>query len=118
MIRKAIFFIILPFYYLKADITIETVWGTFIEKDSFVEEIINSKVIKRIKEIDQSGIPAYYKEYKIPKFSRYEHCVGVYLLLKQKTNYYKKSIAGLLHHVSHTAFSHVGDHLFYISNQK
>ncbi|WP_053485997.1 HD domain-containing protein [Lysinibacillus sp. FJAT-14745] len=41
--------------------------------------------------------------------TRYEHSVGVMLLIKQLGGSLEEQIAGLLHDVSHTAFSHVID---------
>jgi HD superfamily phosphohydrolase len=68
--------------------------------------------MQRLKKIDQSGIAHYCGH--LGAFSRYDHSIGVYVLLKTKTDAKKlELIAGLLHDVSHTAFSHVGDHLFH-----
>lgn len=70
-------------------------------------ELIKSKPLQRLKKIAQYGIPDEF--YYRPGFSRYEHSIGVMLLLKQLGAPEKEQIAGLLHDVSHTAFSHLID---------
>ena len=63
--------------------------------------------MQRLKSIAQFGIPDKY--YHLKNFSRFEHCVGVMMLLKKLGATEEEQIAGLLHDVSHTAFSHVVD---------
>jgi hypothetical protein len=79
-----------------------------VEIDSPVlVELIGSPTIQRLKGIGQLGVPEEY--YHIKGFSRYEHSVGVMLLLKRLGADEEEQIAGLLHDASHTAFSHVID---------
>jgi HD superfamily phosphohydrolase len=59
----------------------------------------------------QAGIPDRYYWYK--GFSRYEHSTGVMLLLRIFGANLEEQVAGLLHDVSHLAFSHVADWLFH-----
>jgi len=77
-----------------------------------VLEIINSPEMQRLKGIDQMG----YFEVCFPgtAHSRFEHSVGDYLLLKKYGAPIEEQIAGLIHDVSHSVFSHAGD--FYFSN--
>ncbi|MDO8623552.1 MAG: HD domain-containing protein [archaeon] len=70
-------------------------------------ELINSKSIQRLKGISQMGMPQEY--YHKPIFSRYDHSIGVLILLRRLNANLKEQIAGLLHDISHTAFSHVID---------
>ena len=70
-------------------------------------ELINSSAIQRLKEISQFGLPEEYHHRKV--FSRYAHSVGVLILLRRLGADLDEQIAGLLHDVSHTAFSHVID---------
>ncbi len=48
----------------------------------------------------------------MPSFSRYEHSIGVLALLRKARVPLEEQVAGLFHDVSHTAFSHIADHLF------
>lgn len=70
-------------------------------------ELIKSAPMQRLKKIAQCGIPNKY--YHIISGNRFDHCVGVMLLLKQLGATEEEQVAGLLHDVSHTAFSHVID---------
>jgi hypothetical protein len=73
-------------------------------------ELIKSKSLQRLKGISQHGVPDDY--YHIHYYTRYEHSVGVMILLKLLGASEEEQIAGLLHDVSHTAFSHVIDWVF------
>jgi len=70
-------------------------------------DLINSKFIQRLKGVFQLGMPPEY--YHRKGFTRYEHSVGVWILLKRLGAKLKQQISGLLHDGSHTAFSHVID---------
>lgn len=70
-------------------------------------ELLESAPVQRLKKIGQFGIPD--ELYHQKNFNRYEHCVGVMLLLKKLGASEEEQVAGLLHDVSHTAFSHVID---------
>lgn len=74
-----------------------------------LQELIESPTIQRLKGIGQLGVPDKY--YHLTGYSRYEHSVGVMLLLKRLGAGEEEQIAGLLHDASHTAFSHVFDTL-------
>lgn len=90
---------------------IATVFGDIQEENPAILDLINSQAMQRLKQIDQSGPPAYFvKDY--PKFSRYDHSLGVYALLKRYNTPLKEQIAGLTHDASHTAFSHLADIIF------
>ena len=70
--------------------------------------LINSPSFQRLKAVDQAG---YFEPfYPGTAFSRLEHSIGVYLLLKQYNASLNEQIAGLLHDVSHSAFSHCIDY--------
>jgi len=70
-------------------------------------ELIKSEPMQRLKKIAQHGLPDEY--YHIKGGNRFDHCVGVMLLLKKLGASEEEQVAGLLHDVSHTAFSHVID---------
>ena len=87
-----------------------TVWGNEEINDPLIEKLLDSKIMVRLKHIDQSGPGPYLGS--LPKFSRYEHSVGVWALLRKSGASQKEQVAGLLHDSSHTAFSHVADYFF------
>lgn len=82
------------------------IYGEF-EIDNVLIELINCSAVQRLKNIHQVG--ATYLINKDLNVTRYEHSVGVMLLIKMLGGSLEEQIAGLLHDVSHTAFSHVID---------
>lgn len=117
--NKILFIIFLTFFFNSAaysKITVKTAWqDNYVIDNPILEELIKSDVVTRLKFIDQSGPLLYFN--KAPKFSRYEHSIGVLALLQKANVSLKEQVAGLLHDTSHTAFSHVGDHLLYKENK-
>ncbi|PIY71995.1 hypothetical protein COY87_03275 [Candidatus Roizmanbacteria bacterium CG_4_10_14_0_8_um_filter_33_9] len=85
----------------------DKIYGTFNVTSPVILEIIKSAPLQRLKRISQMGPPDMF--YHIPGYSRYEHSVGVMLLLKHLGASESEQIAGLIHDVSHTAFSHIID---------
>lgn len=73
----------------------------------FFIDLINSPSIQRLKDISQLGVPDEF--YHIKGFSRYEPSLGVFLFLNKLGASFEEQVAGLLHDVSHTPFSHVID---------
>lgn len=86
---------------------VDRIYGKVVVDSTAIVELIKSKPVQILKGIAQFGIPD--KFYHLPSYSRYEHSVGVMLLLKKLGASEEEQIAGLLHDVSHTAFSHVID---------
>ncbi|MFO0703622.1 MAG: HD domain-containing protein [Patescibacteria group bacterium] len=89
----------------------DKIYGQFEINDPVVEELINAPSFQRLKGVWQNGLPPRYIAASIKKwtFTRYEHSIGVYLLLKILNASMEEQIAGLLHDVSHMAFSHAYD---------
>jgi hypothetical protein len=85
----------------------DRIYGETTIESEVIAELINSKPMQRLKGIGQYGVPDAYWHKK--GYSRYEHSVGVMLLLKKLGASQEEQITGLLHDVSHTAFSHVID---------
>lgn len=77
--------------------------------DTFYE-IIDTQEFKRLNGIKQAGITAFFGDKR--QYTRYEHCIGVYMLLKFNKVSDDKCIAGLLHDVYHTVMSHSIDNVF------
>lgn len=84
----------------------DKVYGSFELSEPVLIALIKSKPLLRIKGVNQAGTQLV-KPHK--KTTRFEHCVGVMLLLKKYGASLQEQIAGLLHDVPHTAFSHVID---------
>lgn len=88
----------------------DRVYGKIEIEEPVILELIASKPLQRLKGISQYGIPDEF--YHLVGFSRFEHSVGVMLLLKKFNATLEEQVAGLLHDVSHTTFSHVVDWVF------
>jgi len=74
-------------------------------------ELLEHSVMQRLKGIEMGGCVIYVvKDYR--KGSRFEHSVNVLILLRRYGAPLLEQIAGLLHDVSHTAFSHVAEFVF------
>ena len=85
----------------------DCVYGEKEINEPVLVELINSLPVQRLKGISQYGLPRNY--YHKEGYSRFEHSIGVLILLRKMGAELKEQIAGLLHDVSHTAFSHVVD---------
>jgi len=85
----------------------DRIYSTYEVSDPVAIELINSNLFQRLKNISQFGLPDKY--YHKNGFSRYEHSIGVYILLDKLETSREEKIAGLLHDISHTAFSHLVD---------
>ena len=86
------------------------VYGEEEINEGVLIELVNSKEVQRLKNITLTGIPEEYYFRKVS--SRFGHSVGVMILLRRLGADLKEQIAGLLHDVSHTAFSHLVEWLF------
>lgn len=85
----------------------DRIYGSFKITSPLILQLINSAPLQRLKKISQLGPPDKYYHQK--NYSRFEHSVGVMRLLHILGASEEEQIAGLLHDVSHTAFSHVID---------
>jgi len=89
---------------------VDRVYGEVTVTEPVLLELMQSKPLERLKGINQAGAYQYVKKEK--DVSRFEHSVGVMLLLQKLGASVEEQIAGLLHDVPHTAFSHVIDYVF------
>jgi uncharacterized protein len=89
---------------------IDRVYGRCNITEQVLIELIGSRPVQRLKGINQAGA----SQYALPNkdISRYEHSVGVMLLLQRLGASVEEQIAGLLHDIPHTAFSHVIDFVY------
>ena len=88
----------------------DTIYGEFDITEPLLIELINSKPVQRLKGINQGGPINFYEPQMT--VTRYEHSIGVMLLLRKLGASIQEQAAGLLHDVAHTAFSHVVDHVY------
>ncbi len=87
----------------------DRVYGKMEISDSVVLELMECPTMQRLKVIDQWG--HFSPFYPGMGLSRFEHSVGVYLLLKRFGATIEEQVAGLIHDVSHSAFSHCVDYV-------
>jgi len=92
----------------------DAVYGKHRIIEKILIDLIKTKAVQRLKGIRQQGLPKEW-HYGV-EFTRYDHSVGVMILLDKLKAPLKEKIAGLLHDISHMAFSHIYD--YYINNQK
>lgn len=92
----------------------DKIYGKF-EVEGVLEELINTKVVQRLKNIHQGG--ASYLVNPNWNVTRYEHSIGTMIFIKLIGGSLEEQIAGLLHDISHTAFSHVVDFALNKSNE-
>src|SRR5271157_3470519 len=86
----------------------DRIYGNIDVREDVLLELMDSEPMRRLKGVSQHGYPEETKT-AFPHYSRYEHSVGVMLLLKRLGAETEEQIAGLLHDASHTAFSHIID---------
>ena len=91
-------------------VELQTIYGTFVIEEPVILDLLASNAMQRLKKINQHGINDVIK----PEwaFSRYDHSVGVFILTRMFGGSLEEQVAALLHDVSHTVFSHVGDLVF------
>ncbi|MFA6410324.1 MAG: HD domain-containing protein [Candidatus Buchananbacteria bacterium] len=87
------------------------IYGRFVITEPVLIDLIKSPALQRLKKVNQHGAWIFQPMYS-EKFTRFDHSLGVMLLLKKYGASLEEQIAGLLHDISHTAFSHVGDRVF------
>lgn len=93
---------------------VDRIYGRIDVQEPVLLELLACPSVQRLKRIQQLGLPPAF--HIVPGFTRHEHSVGVMLLLRHLGAPVEEQAAGLLHDVSHTAFSHIVD-WFYKSEQ-
>lgn len=87
----------------------DRVYGRVQVDDPAILSLIEGPTFQRLRGIRQAGPSAIAFPFK--NVSRFEHSLGVFALLRSLGADRKEQVAGLLHDVSHTAFSHAVDFL-------
>lgn len=86
----------------------DEIYGYF-EIEKVLYELINSDAIKRLEKVHQGG--GSFLVNKKWNVNRKQHSIGVMLIMRILGRNINEQILGLLHDVSHTAFSHVIDYV-------
>lgn len=94
----------------------DKVYGKQEIKDKLALDIIKTKEMQRLKGVNQYGV----WKYVTPNMNttRFEHCLGVYFLLRLMSARREEQIAGLIHDIGHTALSHAYDYVIGRSEQQ
>jgi hypothetical protein len=87
----------------------DRVYGDVAITDPAILRIIETPTFQRLRGVRQAGPSAIAFPFK--NVTRFEHSLGVYLLLGCLGAPRQEQVAGLLHDISHTAFSHAVDFL-------
>lgn len=100
----------------------DKVYGKFEITEPVILDLINSPSLQRLKGIDQYGYKKLWVKPNITvnqiDHSRFAHSMGVYLLLRKYNLPLEEQIAGLIHDVSHSAFSHCIDYVLDVGSEK
>lgn len=86
----------------------DRVYGAVTVDEPMLRELIAAPTIQRLKGVAQAGYPLPW--WPSATHSRFEHSLGVMLLLQRYGAPVTEQMAGLLHDASHTAFSHCIDY--------
>jgi len=89
---------------------LDPVYGPVSIDEPVLLDLIGTRAFQRLNHVLQHGITGFLK--MTQPITRFQHSVGVMLLTRQLGAPVQEQIAALLHDVSHTAFSHVIDHVF------
>lgn len=88
----------------------DKVYGAVQIKEPVILAVLETAGVRRLSGVMQHGISALI-DITSP-VTRQEHSLGVLLLIRRLGGGLTEQLAGLLHDVSHTAFSHVIDYVF------
>ncbi len=83
----------------------DRIYGNVDVTDQVIPDLIKTKAMQRLKKIEEV-LPLINKT---NSYNRYQHSVGVMLLLRRFVAPLEEQVSGLLHDLSHTAFSHTID---------
>jgi HD superfamily phosphohydrolase len=89
----------------------DRVYGGIEILEPVILDLINSPAMQRLKGVDQAGYFQPFVNVPDVSHSRFEHSLGVYILLKKYGAPLEEQISGLIHDVSHSSFSHCIDYV-------
>ena len=88
----------------------DPVYGLFEIGEPVLLALMDTQAMQRTRGVLQHGVSALVGVTRAT--SRFEHSMGVMLLVRRLGASLEEQIAALLHDISHTAFSHVIDYVF------
>ncbi len=88
----------------------DPVYGTVAVDHPVLQDLTETQPVQRLKHVHQSGPTPFFMDKAA--VTRFQHSRGVMALLNRFDAPVEEQIAGLLHDVPHTAFSHVADFVF------
>jgi HD superfamily phosphohydrolase len=88
----------------------DRVYGEVAIEDPGILDLIGCPSFQRLKGVRQAGPSALAFPFK--NVTRFEHSLGAFILLRRLGADRREQVAGLLHDISHTAFSHAVDFVF------
>ena len=88
----------------------DRVYGEVSIEDPAILDLIGCATFQRLKGIRQAGPSALTFPFK--EVTRFEHSLGVFILLRRLKAPRREQVAGLVHDISHTAFSHAVDFIY------
>jgi hypothetical protein len=86
---------------------LDRVYGEVVIEDRAILDLVGCNTFQRLRGIHQAGPSALPFPFK--DVTRFEHSLGVFVLLRKLDAPLREQVAGLLHDISHTAFSHAVD---------
>lgn len=92
----------------------DRVYGHVAIDEPAILDLIGCPTFQRLKGVRQAGPSALAFPFK--NVTRFEHSLGVFVLLRRLGAGLREQVAGLLHDISHTAFSHAVD--FIVSSRE
>lgn len=91
-------------------VIVDQIYGAVTVDEPVIVDLLATRGMQRLRGVLQHGISGLLG--LTSETTRYQHSVGVMLLLRRLGAPLEEQIAGLLHDISHTAFSHVIDYVF------
>ncbi|MCS7261488.1 MAG: HD domain-containing protein [Anaerolineae bacterium] len=88
----------------------DRIYGPAEIDEPVLVDVLHTRALQRLRDVLQHGISGLLGVTR--PTSRFEHSVGVMLLVRRMGASVTEQLAALLHDVSHTAFSHVIDYVY------
>ncbi len=88
----------------------DRIYGSLDIDDAILLDVLDTSAMLRLQGVLQHGISGLVGVTRAT--TRFEHCLGVMILVRRLGGVLSEQLAALLHDVSHTAFSHVMDYVY------